>query len=265
MTNGQPLTLKEKIALRKPGIVERPAKSHSDADPKCKQCGGFGWEQAPQYDNHWFICHCVIESHNKFLKALEPQWKPEYIGLTQDELSLTWDKVKPDISDGLKAVEAVKPAYEKGYGMIFLWGTYGQAKTLIGKILTATAYRDGKKSMYANMTSILDDIRLSFDSNNQSTELIRRVDWWTSRDVLFLDELDKTKQTDWAYERMFQLLDRCYTNAIRQQTLTVIASNSSDKELDGYLKSRLEDKRLGPVIHLNGQDGRKFMPEQYKF
>lgn len=195
-------------------------------------------------------------------------FKPDYsrMGILEDELDMDWSLVKPGVSDGTKALEAVKPVYEKGFGMVFLWGSYGQAKTLIGKILTATALRDRRSAAYANVSSVLDDIRLAFDSQeNKTTELLRRIDWWISRDVLFLDELDKANGTEWAKERLFQLLDRRYQRAIREEALTVLASNSSDAALDGYIKSRLNDRRLGPVVYLNGNDGRQVMPEGFKF
>jgi DNA replication protein DnaC len=116
------------------------------------------------------------------------------------------------------------------------------------------------------MSHVLDHIRLAFDEQeHKTTDLIRRMDFWISRDVLFLDELDKCNSTEWAQERMFQLLDQRYTRAIREEALTVIASNKANAMLDGYLNSRLQDRRLGPVIHLNGHDGRQVMPEGYKF
>jgi len=195
------------------------------------------------------------EAHRVDLKRL---------GLHDSEVSLTWDAIKPNISEGKKVLDAVRPAYERGYGMVFLWGAWGQAKTLSGKVLTATAYRDGKRAAYANMSSVLDDIRLAFDGESKQTELLRRMDWWMQRDVLFLDELDKSNDTPWAQERLFQLLDQRYSRAIREEALTVIASNRSDDELDGYLKSRLKDKRLGPVVYLNGVDGRQVVPEGWR-
>jgi DNA replication protein DnaC len=195
-------------------------------------------------------------------------FKPDYalLGIREDEAGLNWGAIQPNVSDGMKALQAVKPAYERGWGMVFLWGNYGQAKTLIGKILTATAFRDGKRAAYANMSSVLDNIRLAFDEQeHKTTELLRRMDFWINRDVLFLDELDKCNDTQWAQERMFQLLDQRYTRAIREEALTVIASNKSNTALDGYLNSRLKDRRLGPVVHLDGKDGRQVMPEGYRY
>ena len=116
----------------------------------------------------------------------------------------------------------------------------------------------------------MDDIRIAYDEReNKMTELVRRMEWWTSLDVLAIDELDKVGQTDWARERIFQLLDARYQSAIRQEALTVIAANyQSPDELSGYLKSRIEDNRFtanGYVVYLKGADGRKSMPKNWKY
>jgi DNA replication protein DnaC len=208
------------------------------------------------------------QQSRKLREAEQAAYKPDYkrIGITEAEASLTWAAVKPNISDGMKAVHAVRPCYERGWGMVFLWGTWGQAKTLVGKILTATAFREGKRAAFANLSAVLDDIRLAYDEKeNKMTELLKRMDWWNEREVLFLDELDKSNGTEWAQERLFQLLDKRYQMAVREEALTVIASNKSEKELDGYLRSRLHDNRVGQVVYLNGTDGRQVVPQEWKF
>jgi len=131
-----------------------------------------------------------MEQTRKLMENEKANYVPDYsrIGLRESEINMTWDLINPGISDRKKALDAVQPAYMRGHGMVFLWGNYGQAKTMIGKILTATAFRDGKRAAYANMSSVLDDIRLAFDEKeNKSTELIRRIDWWVSRDILFVE------------------------------------------------------------------------------
>lgn len=250
-----------------PGMAARPERPHIDANPDCQKCGGYGWAQSRQYGT-WFICRCTLEQAEQRKKAQEQAARleaAERCGLHSSELSLTWAAVKPNISDGIEAVNAVKPAYYQGHGMILLWGTWGQAKTLTGKIMIATAFREGKSCAYAHMNATLDNIKLAFDAENQNTELLRRVNWWVERDVLFLDELDKASTTEWAEQRIFELLDRRYTRAIRQEALTVIASNESSDQLNGYLHSRLDDSRLGPIVYLNGPDGRKVMQKEWKY
>ena len=257
--------LREYQKRNPPGMTERPAEPHSDADPKCKKCGGWGWKSSQLFNGNWFICDCAADKRRAFLQGTQPKIDLSRIGLLEDELNYNWSLVRPGYSDGMKAVDAVRPALERGHGMIFLWGTYGQAKTLVGKITVATAYRFGRRATYANMSSALDDIRLAFDEReHKTTELLRRMQFWIDRDVLFIDELDKVNATDWANERMFELLDRRYVRAIREEALTVIASNKSDDELDGYLASRLNDNRVGPVVYLNGDDARQAMPKGVK-
>lgn len=209
-----------------------------------------------------------VEQFCKLDQQARENFKPDLsrLGLHESELSLSWDAIKPGLSDGIAARDAVRPKFAQGWGMVFLWGSYGQAKTLCGRILVATAHREGLKASYANVANVLDDIRRAFDEpEHKTTELLRRMDFWISRDVLFLDELDKCNDTPWAQERLFQLLDQRYTRAIREEALTVIASNKSTDALDGYLKSRLADRRLGPVVYLNGADGRQSVPDQWRF
>lgn len=259
-------TLVERMRRSVPGKTVRPINPEPYADRECKRCNGFGYVQSERYNNHWFVCPCTIDAREKYLGGVAPKIDYSRIGISESEIDLSWDLVKPEYSDGIKAVDVVRPALERGHGMIFLWGAYGQAKTLIGKILIATAYRAGKRASYANVAGVLDDIRLAFDEReHKTTELIKRMEYWISRDVLFLDELDKTNNTDWAQERMFQLLDQRYARAIREEALTVIASNKSDDELDGYLSSRLNDNRVGPVVHLNGPDARRIMPKGSRY
>lgn len=260
------ITMREKfISDDDPNIA--PAKRQIGARADCKKCDGTGWTYQTTY-RRWCTCSCTQE-RDIAAKAMAQQVARRTalanIGLTEEDLTLDWSVIKPGYSDALKAVEAVSPALERGYGMIFLWGTYGQAKTVIGKILVSLAYRSGKTAAYANFLEALDNIRQAFDATeNKTTELIRRIDWWTGRDVLFLDEFDKCNDTPWAVERKFQIVDRCYQHAIREEALTVIASNTADDELDGYIRSRLQDHRVGPVVHLNGPDGRQSMPQGWK-
>ena len=241
-------------------------KSASVRDTDCPLCHGSGYfksnpEALIGEKNFGKIETCP----NYRKKSLESMNLLQF-GIEKSELGLDWQAVKNKIghmrSDAQKAVQAVLPAYEAGHGMIALLGSYGQGKTLVGKILISTALRAGKRAAYANMARILDDIRLAFDEKEYMTRaLLEHMEFWNGLEILFIDELDKVNATDWALERMFQLLDQRYSRAIREEALTVVASNKELKELDGYLVSRLQDNRLGPVLYLNGDDFRKVMPK----
>jgi len=237
----------------------------------CEVCAGTGYYRK----------NPGLETHERGYGEIEmcPRYRSRQLremdlspfGMERDELDLDWSMIKNRIGhlrlDAMKAAAVVKPRYERGWGMAALLGTYGQGKTLVGKILIAKALVAGKRAAYANMARILDDIRLAFDEKeNMTRELLRRMEYWNSLDVLFIDELDRVNGTEWAAERMFQVLDQRYVRAVREEALTVVASNKADDDLDGYLVSRLKDRRFGKeaVVYLNGDDARQAVAEGWR-
>ncbi len=254
-------------------IKSRPLAASQDVQPvhaslcipDCPICKGQGWitenpEARPGEPGFGSVVSCP----NRF-KAIITEGNDRF-GLEPAELwGLTWDKVRIGISAGYTALAPVQAAVERRHGMIFLWGDYGQAKTLLLKISVAESLRSGTQAVYANLTDILDHVRAAYDDDQAAmNELVNRVDYWSGLPVLAIDELDKSNETRWARERIHQLLDRRYALAVRQKALTLIASNRAAGELDGYLASRLEDARwAGCIIHLSGPDGRKAVPEGY--
>lgn len=245
-----------------------------DCSPDCPECGGVGYIRHdvpvghPKFGKVERCPNAQASTHKSSLQAgeIDPR-----VGLTGDEVrNLTWDLVKKGVNQADQACEVTRRAYMSGHGMVFMYGGYGQGKSLVLKIAVAAALNEGKRAAYANLAGVLDDIRMAYDEReNKMTELVRRMEWWASLDVLAIDELDKVGQTEWARERIFQLLDARYQRAVRQEALTVIAANyQSTDDLSGYLKSRIEDNRFvanGYVIHLKGSDGRKSMPKNWKY
>ena len=263
------------LNLDRSGTPSHPSASQfGDCSPDCPVCGGVGYiryEVPLGHPKFGKLERCPRAHALAAKKALQAGEIDPRVGLTADELrTLSWDLVKKGVNQADQACDTTRRAYTAGYGIVFLYGGFGQGKSLVLKIAVATALNEGKRAAYANLAGVMDDIRLAYDEReNKMTELVRRVEWWTSLDVLAIDELDKAGQTDWARERIFQLLDVRYQRAIRQEALTVIASNyESLDELSGYLKSRIEDNRFaanGYILHLKGADGRKSMPKNWKY
>ena len=268
-------TIAAGLNLDRSGSPLRPsAPQFGDCSSDCPVCGGVGhirYEVPLGHPKFGKLERCPRAQAVAVEKSLQAGEIDPRVGLTADELrTLSWDLVKKGVNQADQACDVTKHAYTAGYGIVFLYGGFGQGKSLVLKIATAMVLMAGKRAAYANLAGVMDDIRLAYDEReNKMTELVRRVDWWTSLDVLSIDELDKAGQTDWARERIFQLLDVRYQRAIRQEALTVIASNhKSLDELSGYLKSRIEDNRFaanGYILHLKGADGRKSMPKNWKY
>jgi hypothetical protein len=244
--------------------------------PGCKICGGSGYLRNEK------------SLHNITLEAC-PNYRAGNIkrsialgqgrgGLTADELSfLDWSLILPNISDGMKAMAFVKPAVARGFGMGIMLGKWGQAKTLLMKIAVAQFIREGKTAHYIKLTTLMDDIRTAYDEKeNKMTALVTKIREWQSLDLLCLDEIDKDAGTEWAETRLFDLVDERWVLAIREQALTLFATNyASPNEIPGYLRSRIEDNRFAMIdkdgksasfcVYLNGSDGRKSMQTGRKY
>ena len=240
----------------------------------CPECGGVGYvryEVPLGHPKFGKLERCPRAQASAIENALRAGEIDPRIGLTIDEVhNLSWDMVQQGINQADQACKITQRAYLAGHGLVFLYGGFGQGKSLVLKIAVAAALKAGKRAAYANLAGVLDDIRIAYDEReNKMTELVRRMDWWASLDVLAIDELDKVGQTEWARERIFQLLDARYQGAVRQESLTVIAANHrSLDELSGYLRSRIEDNRFtanGYVLNLRGADGRRGMPKNWKY
>ncbi|NTV33928.1 MAG: ATP-binding protein [Deltaproteobacteria bacterium] len=242
--------------------------------PDCPECGGVGYIRCDLPVGHpkfGKVERCPRANAQTFVKSVQGGTVDPRIGLTSNELrDLSWTMVRKGVNQADRACEVTQQAYITGHGLVFLYGGFGQGKSLVLKIAVAAALSEGRRAAYANLAGILDDVRTAYDEReNKMTELVRRMEWWISQDVLAIDELDKVGKTDWARDRIFQLLDARYQSALRQEALTVIAANvQSTDELSGYLKSRIEDNRFtanGYLVSLNGTDGRRSMPKYWKY
>lgn len=256
-------------------VVIAPAlSSRGDCSPDCLVCGGVGYVRYDVPFGHpkfGKLERCSRAQASAIEKSLELNEIDPRIGLKADEIrNLSWNMVREGVNLADQACAITRRAYQAGHGLVFLYGGFGQGKSLVLKIAVAAALNEGRRAAYANLAGVLDDIRIAYDEReNKMTELVRRMDWWTSLDVLAIDELDKVGQTDWARERIFQLLDARYQRAVRQEALTIIAANhQSLDDLSGYLRSRIEDNRFaanGYIVNLKGADGRKSMPKNWKY
>lgn len=189
-----------------------------------------------------------------------PASELRYCGLYQDEIdNLTWENVKPGISSGDSAISFVRAFYGQEYGMVYLGGAPGQAKTLILKIVVAIATRAGKRARYIDLRDVLQNLRASFERDYHRDEFSARMQDWIDIPVLALDEIDKCNETPWAREQIFYLMDKRYQGAVREHTLTILAGNQVGDEMAEYIRSRLKDNR-GAFIELpEGPDARRVM------
>lgn len=222
-------------------------------EPDCPECAGLGYvrSDAPVgHPNFGKIAPCQkSDPLSRYRNVLN---------LHDEEHDLTWDAVI-ERGNVQVAIDAVQHVINRGYGWVYLHGDYGLAKTLILKIAVVEFCRKTRKpASYIRMAEIIDHLRGAYDAKNPSEESEMRLDMWSELRFLAIDEFDRVRATEYATERRFVLMDRRYEQAIRQQSITVMASNCSPDDLEGYLADRIYDGRFA-VVHLKGASARPLM------
>lgn len=226
--------------------------------PVCPTCHNTGWLRKDVPIDHPDFgtltpCHCqdmdVYGAHS---------------GLTEKEIQfLSWDEVL-DQGEAHKAMQVVQDVVEAGYGMVYLWGGPGIAKSLLLKIAVAQMINRRKQAAYISMSALLDNLREAYDTDYPNMQSVERLRRWSSIPVLAIDEFDKVKDTEYVHERRMRLLDERYTSAIREQSITLYASNEAPEAYDNYITDRLRDGRC-QVVKLTGESLRPTMTPDFKF
>lgn len=211
--------------------------------PTCQTCDGTGFIRG-DYDL----------SHPMFGKifpcpacnAAFVEQQDEY-GLYPSERRLTWEDVI-DLSDSISdAKRAVAATLDCGWGWVYLYGGYGTSKTQLLKTAVAEFLKT-KQAVYINALDMFDTIRAAYDKANPAAELKKKLEWYSAIPLLALDEFDKAGESPFVVERRFQILDRRYELATRQNYgITLIAGNNPPDSLPGAIRSRVLDARFAVV------------------
>lgn len=221
---------------------------YSICNPDCPICGGIGY---------------VKNDADKVVPCPNVDLFEMYSGRSGIDLAerdLNWSHIK-NWNGIYSAVDAIREALERRHGWVYVWGPNGIGKTTLLKTAVALTLHGRQPAAYVRMAQIIDHLRGAFDVENASEASQNRLDWWADLPVLAIDEFDRVKETEYATERRFLLMDRRYEQAIREQdSVTLIASNKAPDHLEGYLTDRIYDGRF-KVIRLHGESVRPGMGE----
>lgn len=176
----------------------------------------------------------------------------------KESVDLCWRSVE-DTSGIKTAVTEIRQALATGYGWVYVHGGFGTGKTQVLKIAVAEAMRAGKTAAYVRMAEILDHLREAFQTDSKVSES-SRLGWWAQLPVLAIDEFNRVRDTDYGQERRFVLMDRRYELALREEGVTILASNSDPSNLPDYLYDRVRDGRFR-VVRVTGKSMRPGMGE----
>lgn len=140
-------------------------------------------------------------------------------------------------------------------GWLVMVGPVGCGKTHLAYGIAGACLREDIPVFAGTSADILSSLRARYDKGDFDTifEQVRNVG------VLVIDDLGAERATEWAKEKLFQLINWRYQNALP----LVVTSNlhpstrEAQDRIDGRLLSRLQDKAISTMLVLPAGDYRR--------
>jgi DNA replication protein DnaC len=140
---------------------------------------------------------------------------------------------------------------ENPHGWLVLKGSYGTGKTHLAAAIGNYRLSKGDMVLFITTPDLLDHLRASYSPKSEATydETFDRV---RDAQILILDDLGAENPSEWANEKLFQLLNYRYVNHLP----TIVTTNVSMEALDPRVRSRLADENVMRAVDLQVPDYR---------
>ena len=222
----------------------------------CPICRGIGFvypelpETHPDYGRA-VSCVCVTEELEEQRSARLQRYSN-----MGNLLHWTFDSLVPHGRSGdpanqeqfQKAVTAAREYAGSSQGWFVLTGSSGSGKTHIAAAIANQMISQGQPALFMVVPDLLDHLRSTFspDRSESYDDLFEQV---RNAPVLLLDDLGSQSSTQWAEEKLHQLLSHRYT----AQLPTVITVGVSLETLDERWRTRLCDPAIAQVWVLEAE------------
>jgi DNA replication protein DnaC len=237
-----------------------PRQHDLPGDPNCAICGGVGYLRKEVPVGHpdfgkLQICTCrkgkIDQRMHQRLFALS----------NLDELKhLTFENFNPRGRGGLrpKEAESLEAAYETAVhfarthdGWLVLVGGFGCGKTHLAAAIANFAVDLGLPTLFITVPDLLDSLRFSYDDPESTFE--QRFNEIRNAPLLVMDDFGTQNATDWAQEKLFQIMNYRYVNKLP----IVVTTNWMLEEIEDRIQSRLGDSEYVRTLRILAPDYRR--------
>lgn len=136
-------------------------------------------------------------------------------------------------------------------GWLFIQGRFGCGKTHLAAAISNECVSNGVPTLFLTVPDLLDSLRFTFNDKDVSFE--ERFEEIRNAPLLIMDDFGTQSATEWAKEKLFQILNFRYVNNLP----LVITTNLAMAEIDGRLRSRLEEHSFVRHVHISAPDYRR--------
>jgi len=235
-------------------------------DPHCPHCGGVGYisyDVPPGHEKFGKIESCVCrakdvaDSARGRLFALSNLDRLSH--LTFENFNASGNKKAKFMT--LQEADSLHEAYnvcekfvQLQTGWLLLEGGYGCGKTHLAAAIANYSVNRGVPTLFITVPDLLDSLRFAYADPETTFE--RRFEEIRNSDLLIMDDFGTQNATGWAQEKLFQIINYRYTNKLP----TVITTNLMLDQIEGRIRSRLQDEGFVNHIKINAPDYRR--PEE---
>lgn len=145
---------------------------------------------------------------------------------------------------------------------LVLAGNIGCGKTHLCYAVANRMTAEGVVVRFWNVAYLLDVIRSTYDQKQADSNPRESVeDMVYTPTVLILDDLGAEKPSDWVAEKLFEVIDRRYSEGKG----LMVTTNESLAKLSPRVQSRFKDKEMCRIVVTDSPDFRtKLMPSKVK-
>jgi len=228
-------------------------------DPNCPICGGIGYLRRDLPINHPDFGKIVPCSCR--LKEITQSARTRLFHMSNlDALkNLRFENFEIRGRVGLSKMQAdsIENAYnqthifaQKCEGWVLLMGRYGSGKTHLAAAIANHAIESGVSTLFLTVPDLLDWLRFAYSGGDMSFE--DRFEEIREIPLLILDDFGTQNATEWAQEKIFQIMNHRYINRLP----TVVTSNMIVNDFEGRIRSRLQDPDLVTTVKILAPDYR---------
>jgi DNA replication protein DnaC len=178
-----------------------------------------------------------------------------------DELQhLTFETFNPQgrVGIGEQQQKSIEQGFNQAHayaqnleGWLLLQGPFGCGKTHLAAAIANQCVALGVPTLFLTVPDLLDSLRFTYGDENVSFE--ERFDQIRTATLLILDDFGTQSATEWAREKLFQILNYRYINRLP----TVVTTNLALAQIEGRMRSRLSDPDLVAHIRIYAPDFRR--------
>ena len=228
-------------------------------DPNCPHCHGLGYLRADLPLGHPDFGKLQICSCRRDEVAMHSRRRLYAISRLDELNELTFENFEPRGRIGLAARQAdsLEAAFnhsqqfaQKMEGWLLLEGGYGSGKTHLAAAIANFAAQVGLPTIFITVPDLLDALRFSYSSEEGFEERFEEI---RQAPLLILDDFGTQNATEWAQEKLFQILNHRYINRLP----LVVTTNLGLDQIEGRISSRLRDPDLLTHLRIVAPDFRR--------